>query len=447
MSSHARFLVVCALALPACGSSEEGAAPSAPPSWIDAPTAPVALGQGQSVTLPLTATDPNGDPVTVTVSSANDAVLETSLSATADSLELHATYLGTGATNAVVTLADGRGQSASVTVEVDIRAIRWLGHPTWTGTAGPEAREHGSIVIGGDGTQAFLFGGTGYSPQMKPLSDLWRYDVDADSWTPITPTGDVPPPAGSRRIAQAPGSDVAYAWGGYGGANGATNYDDLYRITVEGQTLAFQLLTQVGTPPARSLHGFAYDPLTDRFVLFGGAANAPLNDTWLMTLAGDVATWTELTPTISPSKRYGFFAGFDAEHGRLLLFSGAQGFATIDAAEDTWALDLRVDPPAWEKLAEGAVPAGRRNGAVTFDPSGPRLFVLGGTADGATTEPGLFAFDARPGKASWAELPLADEPPLRSSGFGFYDAMRDRNLMGFGNSATGIYRDWGVLGY
>jgi hypothetical protein len=29
----------------------------------------------------------------------------------------------------------------------------------------------------------------------------------------------------------------------------------------------------------------------------------------------------------------------------------------------------------------------------------------------------------------------------------FYDALRDRNLMGFGNSATGIYRDWGVLGY
>jgi hypothetical protein len=447
MTSSCRILLACALALPACGSDEETTTASAPPSWTDAPTAPVSLGQGQSLSLPLTVTDPDQDPVTLTVTSSDGAALEAALSADGESLELHATYASSGLASAVVTLDDGRGQIVDVTVDVDIRPLLWLGHPTWTGTAGPEAREHGSVVVAADGTQAFLFGGTGYSPQMKPLSDMWRYDVSADTWSPITATGDVPPPAGCRRIAQAPDSDVAYAWGGYGGTNGADNYDDLYRITIQGQNIAFQLLTQVGTPPARSLHAFAYDPVTDRFVLFGGAANAPLDDTWLMTLEGDQATWTKLEPAVSPSKRYGFFAGFDAERGRLLLYSGAQGFASINAAEDTWALDMRVDPPAWEKLAEGPVPAGRRNGAVTFDPTGPRLFVFGGTADGATTEPGLFVFDARPGKASWTELALAGEPPLRSSGFGFYDSLRDRNLMGFGNSATGVYRDWGILGY
>lgn len=109
---------------------------------------------------------------------------------------------------------------------------------------------------------------------------------------------------------------------------------------------------------------------------------------------------------------------------------------------------MRADPPKWELLAEGdTVPPGRRNGCTVFDPTGPRLFVFGGTADAMTTEPGLFAFDARPGKPAWAELALADEPTLRSSGIGFFDTSRGRTLLGFGNTSNAVFRDWGHLGY
>ena len=64
-----------------------------------------------------------------------------------------------------------------------------------------------------------------------------------------------------------------------------------------------------------------------------------------------------------------------------------------------------------------------------------------------TTAPGLWVFDARAGKESWTELPLMGEPPLRSSGFGFFDAATEQVWLGFGNSSTGVYPDLHALGY
>ena len=89
-------------------------------------------------------------------------------------------------------------------------------------------------------------------------------------------------------------------------------------------------------------------------------------------------------------------------------------------------------------------PAGRRNGPSAWDPMGPRLFVFGGTSDGATSQPGLFAFDARPGHESWTEIVREGQPPMRSSGFA--GATEDGVWLGFGND-DGVYRDFTRLGH
>jgi hypothetical protein len=54
--------------------------------------------------------------------------------------------------------------------------------------------------------------------------------------------------------------------------------------------------------------------------------------------------------------------------------------------------------------------------------------------------------DARAGHEQWTELALEGQPAMRSSGMGFYDALRDRTFVGFGNDAT-IYRDLNGIGY
>ncbi len=134
----------------------------------------------------------------------------------------------------------------------------------------------------------------------------------------------------------------------------------------------------------------------------------------------------------------------------LIVYSGAQGTASVDPAHDTWALDLSVTPPAWRLLDDGSgegSPPGRRNGCASFDPTGPRLFIFGGTPDAETSAPGFYVFDARPGHEKWTLLEREGEPTVRSSGIGFYDPIGARNFVGFGNTKFAGYNDLTPLEY
>jgi hypothetical protein len=165
----------------------------------------------------------------------------------------------------------------------------------------------------------------------------------------------------------------------------------------------------------------------------------PFNDTWVL----DLATERWRRPRV-----IGFFAGFDAERGRLIVFSGAQGMASVDPAKDTWSLDLASKVLTWRRLASGnepGSPPGRRNGDAVFDPTGPRLFVFGGTADMKDSEPGLWAFDVMPGHERWYRIDALHPAPIRSSAIGFYDRHRGRVVLGFGNAPHTPFRDiWSV---
>src|SRR5262249_34394310 len=151
----------------------------------------------------------------------------------------------------------------------------------------------------------------GYAGSGAPVSDsLWSFDLKAQAWTVLTATGDVPPPAGSRRAVNLANQKIAYLFGGYETADSATN--DLYRFDYSGSPPHFTKLAQNNPPPTRELHGFGYDPNSDIFVTFGGYSytDGVLADTWTMKLAGDTATWTEVTAP-GPTARYGFFYALD----------------------------------------------------------------------------------------------------------------------------------------
>lgn len=431
-------------------STSGAAGQNQPPSWDAAPKMPLELGQGKTLSIPIAPVDPEGDMVTVALdTSALAAGVEAADPTGGTAILTHADYAAMGTAHFGVNLDDGHGGKASATVDLDVRPIRWLGSTSWKDGEGPEAREHGAFIVDAEHGRAFLVYGSGYKPYLNPLKDVWRFDFASSTWTEITPTGDLPTPGGSHRVAQIPGQQVAYLYGGYG-ANGTANHD-LFRATYTGDGVVFKKITQTSPQPqARDLHMFVYDAKNDRFFAFGGVGSAPLNDTWMMKLQGDAATWTKLTMATSPTPRYGFFYGVDQDDGRALVWSGAQGTATINPAGDAWALDMRSEPPAWHLLLDAKAPGappGRRNGAAIFDPTGPRLFVYGGTADAMTTEPGFFALDARPGKEAWAEVDRTSAPPLRSSCFGFYDAVKDQRVLGFGNTASGVFRDLWTLGY
>lgn len=431
-----------AAATTAASSSTTGEAPNEAPTLENAPAAPLRLEEGRTLQLALSVSDPEGD--TVTVSAAPAAGLDAEVDATGTELTVYADYGASGALSVALTLDDGRGGLTTVDVPFDVVPLAWKEPLSWT-AEGPEAREHGALIPLPDG-RVFLLGGSGYNPNGTPLSDAWIFDPAARTWTAVNPTGDVPPAGASRRVAMAPGASEAFLFGGY--EDGFADSGELYRVDLSVDPPSFTLVDQVNPPSPRSLHALAYDAMTDRLFVFGGYGGGLKGDTLVGTRSGDTVTWTDLAPATAPSKRYGFFYGVDAERGRLVLWSGATGVASIKPAKDAWALDLRADVPAWQLIvADQDVAPGRRNGCSVFDPTASRLFVFGGTADAMTTEEGLFVLDARPGKERMVRIDRDNGPDLRSSGFGFFAPAVGDAWMGFGNTATGVYRDFGVLGY
>jgi len=449
-SRAATFAVLTLGTLSGCGSSEKGGnrgsggSANTPPAWGEPKS--IELLQGTWLDVDVTLEDADGDAVSAAVTA--PAGVEAALTPEFDRLMLSSDYSASGPLELDVQAKDARGAVTSTKVPLDVKPIRWLDPLSWS-SDGPEPREHGAFVVDEAARRVILIGGSGYSPYLEPFDDVWQLDIESHAWTRLTPTGDVLSGGGSRRVAQIPGESSAYLFGGYG-VDGAS-HDELYRVDFSNGGVAFKRLTQVGSPGGRALHAFVYDPQTRSFYVFGGGGAGLLGDTKKMTLAGDTATWTPMNPFNTPSPRYGFFYGFDAASGRLIVFSGAQGGgANLDPARDTWALDVRATPPDWKLLDDGASadsPPGRRNGCHVLDTSVPRLFVFGGTADAQTTETGLFVFDARPGKEKWKRLELAGAPEVRSSGFGFYDAESRQTLLGFGNTSAAVFQDLNPIGY
>jgi hypothetical protein len=306
---------------------------------------------------------------------------------------------------------------------------------TWSAGAGPDAREHGAAFVTGGGDRVVVFGGSGY-PQTPDnvLNDAWALDVATSAWTPFSLSGDVPI-GGARRGVQLD-ERTGLLFGGYLADFAAS--DEAFAVDLE--TGVFRALAQDTPPPARSLHVLGANGAGDRVVVFGGFGDAGiLNDTWVadVDVEADTLRWREIGGE-GPSPRYGAFAGVDVDSDQLVVFSGAQearGGDPINAAQDVWTFDLQTE--TWrERGFRGAAPAGRRNGCGVFDPVTRALLIFGGTADGATSQPGTtFLTIEADGELRFVPGPSEGEPPLRSSGFGS-PLPGGGVVCGFGNDDT-----------
>ncbi len=316
------------------------------------------------------------------------------------------------------------------------RATEWV---EWEAGDGPIGREHAAVLVDPARDRAVFYAGSGYQPQLAPLSDAWAVSLSDGAWTPLETRGDAPAGGGSKRAAAAGGGGFLL-WGGYGAGFEVNN--DLVRARLVDDALVFETIEQRNAPPARALHGFVYDAARDRYLLFGGVSQrAMYDDVWSMRLEDGVAMWEQLDVERGPGERYGFAYAVDGAGDRLVVFSGAIPAQGLVCARDAWALDLSADPPAWERLTdEDATPVGRRNPQWAFDPSSRRLYVTGGTPDGRSAVQDLVALDLSGETAGWSDCDAGDVE-IRASGMGFYDAKRGRLVFGMGNNASGAYLD------
>ncbi|HEV2429504.1 MAG TPA: PKD domain-containing protein, partial [Thermoplasmata archaeon] len=153
-------------------------------------------------------------------------------------------------------------------------------------------------------------------------------------------------------------------------------------------------LGPIPSPPPRIDAAFASDPSTGVAALFGGYRNAtpcglfstcPLGDTWV--LVG--STWTNvtpasITPTNSPSARWGASFAFDPRISEFVLFGGVSAVpngANQPAHNDTWLFSPSLD--RWARICTACpggnhTPSGRWDSGTTYDPSNDDVLLFGG---------------------------------------------------------------------
>jgi N-acetylneuraminic acid mutarotase len=283
----------------------------------------------------------------------------------------------------------------------------------------PAAREDHTWTVDQTGRFAYLFGGR---VGARVFGDLWRYDLPANRWTRLSPTGATPEARFGHTGNWVDGRGLV-VWSGQAGSR---FFSDLWaydpasnrwrRLPAEGSVPAARYGSCASVGPDGRLwisHGFtqdtgrfsdtrAYDfgagrwtdetPAGDvpvirclhdclwapdgRLVLYGGQTTGvrAIGDLWTLKRSNGSAAWMrEQMPPLSARNLY----AAAVLGGRTYVFGGLPPSGARLA--DLWSLDLQS--LVWSELSPGAGPSGRSGASLITDEARSRLLLFGGLTD------------------------------------------------------------------
>jgi hypothetical protein len=153
--------------------------------------------------------------------------------------------------------------------------------------------------------------------------------------------------------------DKLWVFGGSLANNTATTTNDLWVFDAVAGTFTQRIAHgAAGSPPSRGRAAVAWNPLTSRLIVFGGNTRGTtptlLDDTWEYDPTTN--SWTNVTPTVSPSPRQDASMAFDPTLGGMLLFGGR----TNDIAPPTYSNETWLFlGSAWVPLSPATSPPAR----------------------------------------------------------------------------------------
>ncbi len=254
---------------------------------------------------------------------------------------------------------------------------------TWTDitpVVGPMPRGSTVMVYDSRADRVVLFGG--FTGTYAPLNDTWTFDYGTDTWTNVT-TPVHPSARGVAVMAYDPVADKAILFGGFS-ITGLVA--DTWAYDYGSNT--WTLRNPGGSPQARSRATMVYDPVDRASLLFGGVTMSgfsavPMNDTYAYDYAANV--WVHLIPPTSPPARFGAGMAYDSVSQRTILFGGANGTASSTFRNDTWAYNATLH--SWANLTPIRSPSLRSDAPMDFDVRADRTVLFGGTlASGAASD-------------------------------------------------------------
>jgi hypothetical protein len=197
--------------------------------------------------------------------------------------------------------------------------------------AAPAARAYHALAFDSRRGRTVLFGGqANTSPS---LADTWEWD--GVNWALQTPATS-PPARTLHAMTYDSGRGRVVLFGGWTGAFVGSALAD----TWEWDGSNWVLRTPSLSPPARDLHGLAYDPDRACSVMFGGVNNPYLTGQFADTWEWDGVNWSQRLATHAPLPRSGHALVHDEARGRTVLFGGVNAALTVQTLlSDTWEWD------------------------------------------------------------------------------------------------------------
>jgi len=291
----------------------------------------------------------------------------------------------------------------------DDSCLAWVSNPSTTQRTGAAAIwdpvRHRMIMFGG------------YSGS-KFLGDVIALGASPTSvWTPIETSGPAPEPRDGANAVYDPVRDQLVLFGGNNHSGAFLN--DVWTLSLSG-TPTWTKLTVADPPSGRFVPSVIYDPIRDRFLLFGGYNGIDQqywNEVWQLTLSG-TPTWTQLTPAGTPPPgRYAHVAIYDPVRDRMLVYGGEDRTTHY---RDLWQLAL-AGTTTWTYLSTTGTPLPPSHvPSAIYDPVGDRMLVYGGFDLAASSK--LIALSLSTIPAGWSELhPGGVSVPARSWHSAVYD--------------------------
>ncbi len=239
-----------------------------------------------------------------------------------------------------------------------------------------------------------------------------------------------------------------------------TNFDDYWQTTgVNDSSNINWIPINVGGkhPMARWGHSVQYDSVNNRLMVFGGGTGFPapcVNDYWVMTSAnntGGKPTWVATTPTGAvPGIRTRHNAAYDPVTNRLIVFGGFDCVSKY--YNDVWVLgnaNAVTGTPAWSKLTpRGTPPSARQSSSAIYNSATNTLTIYGGDAGSAPFGDIWILSNANGtgGAPQWRQaVPSSDGPSARSGHTAIYDVTNDLMTIYGGYDGTNLLGDTWVL--
>ncbi len=280
----------------------------------------------------------------------------------------------------------------------------------------PQHREFACLVWIDVDNSFLMFGGWG----VTMMNDTWKYNFTNDEWTKLTPSN-APSPRAYHGCAYDPEQQVVVLFGG-ADVSGRWQYETWwFDVHTEEWT---KMPFTGGNPRNLSMTPLTYDTKVKKIILIAQNILSGSMETWAYDTANNIWMNRNPNPNLTPRDYHAF--AFDKVSNRTILFGGALNLAAFC---DTW--EYEYESNAWTETWH-CYPTGpwyRKNHAMAFAESLGGVLLFGGANEGGY-ELGTYVYVQEFG--SWIEPLWGGSTPSQREGHAMAGAPGDASVLLFG---------------